>query len=85
MLRIGLLLSGRGRGTNMQAILDACASGYIPGQVALVLIHDGERAGAGAGAGGGSAGTLRGSGHGGAGPVDWTARWRCGSGTPVSD
>jgi phosphoribosylglycinamide formyltransferase-1 len=37
MLRIGLLLSGRGRGTNLQAILDACASGYIPGQVALVL------------------------------------------------
>jgi phosphoribosylglycinamide formyltransferase 1 len=37
MLRIGILLSGRGRGTNLQAILDACASGYIPGQVALVL------------------------------------------------
>jgi formyltetrahydrofolate-dependent phosphoribosylglycinamide formyltransferase len=37
MLRIGILLSGRGRGTNLQAILAACASGYIPGQVALVL------------------------------------------------
>lgn len=37
MLRIGILLSGRGRGTNLQAIVDACASGYIPGQVALVL------------------------------------------------
>jgi formyltetrahydrofolate-dependent phosphoribosylglycinamide formyltransferase len=37
MLRIGILLSGRGRGSNMQAILDACAAGSIPGQVALVL------------------------------------------------
>ena len=33
MLRIGILLSGRGRGTNLQAILDACAAGTIPGQV----------------------------------------------------
>jgi formyltetrahydrofolate-dependent phosphoribosylglycinamide formyltransferase len=37
MLRIGILLSGRGRGTNMQAILDACRSGCIPGQVVLLL------------------------------------------------
>jgi formyltetrahydrofolate-dependent phosphoribosylglycinamide formyltransferase len=37
MLRIGVLLSGRGRGSNLQAIMDACASEYIPGEVALVL------------------------------------------------
>jgi phosphoribosylglycinamide formyltransferase 1 len=37
MIRIGVLLSGRGRGSNLQAILDACASGAIPAQVALVL------------------------------------------------
>ena len=37
MLRIGILLSGRGRGTNFQAILNACTSGFIPGEVALVL------------------------------------------------
>jgi len=37
MLRIGILLSGRGRGTNLQTILHACASGFIPGEVALVL------------------------------------------------
>lgn len=34
-LRIGALLSGRGRGTNLQAILDACRSGAIPGSVVL--------------------------------------------------
>jgi formyltetrahydrofolate-dependent phosphoribosylglycinamide formyltransferase len=37
MLSIGILLSGRGRGSNLQAIIDACASGFIPGQVTLVL------------------------------------------------
>jgi phosphoribosylglycinamide formyltransferase 1 len=37
MLKIGVLLSGRGRGSNLQAILDACASGHIPGQVAVVI------------------------------------------------
>jgi formyltetrahydrofolate-dependent phosphoribosylglycinamide formyltransferase len=36
-LSIGVLLSGRGRGTNLQAILAACASGEIPGQVAVVI------------------------------------------------
>lgn len=33
--RIGVLASGRG--SNLQAIMDACASGIIPGQVAVVL------------------------------------------------
>jgi formyltetrahydrofolate-dependent phosphoribosylglycinamide formyltransferase len=36
-MRIGILLSGRGRGSNMQAIIDACASGAVPGEVALVI------------------------------------------------
>ena len=37
-LRIAILLSGRhGRGSNMQAIADACASGQIAGEVALVV------------------------------------------------
>lgn len=36
-MRIGVLLSGRGRGTNLQAILDACADGRIPGEVAVVV------------------------------------------------
>jgi len=36
-VRIGVLLSGRGRGTNLQAILDACAEGRIPGRVAVVV------------------------------------------------
>lgn len=31
------MVSGHGRGTNLQAILDACASGDIPGQVAVVI------------------------------------------------
>lgn len=35
--RLGLLVSGHGRGTNLQAILDACASGEIPGSVAVVI------------------------------------------------
>ena len=36
-LRIAILLSGRhGRGSNMQAIADACTSGQIDGSVALV-------------------------------------------------
>jgi len=33
--RIGVLASGRG--SNLQAIMDACAGGHIPGQVAVVL------------------------------------------------
>ena len=37
-LRIAILLSGRhGRGSNMQAIADACLSGQITGTVALVI------------------------------------------------
>jgi formyltetrahydrofolate-dependent phosphoribosylglycinamide formyltransferase len=35
-IRIGILLSGRGRGSNMQAIIDAARDGRIPGEVALV-------------------------------------------------
>ncbi len=34
-MRIGVLASGQG--TNLQAILDACAAGRLPAQVALVL------------------------------------------------
>jgi formyltetrahydrofolate-dependent phosphoribosylglycinamide formyltransferase len=37
LLRIGVMVSGHGRGTNLQAILDACASGEIPGCVAVVI------------------------------------------------
>ena len=38
MIRIAILLSGRhGRGSNMQAIAAACASGQINGQVAVVI------------------------------------------------
>lgn len=40
-LRLGVLVSGRG--TNLQALLDACASGTIPARVVLVLS---DRAGA---------------------------------------
>ena len=36
-LRIGILLSGKGRGSNMQALIDATRDGRIPGIVALVL------------------------------------------------
>ena len=35
MIRIGVLLSGRG--SNLQALLDACAAGAIEGQVAVVI------------------------------------------------
>ncbi len=38
MIRIAILLSGRhGRGSNMQAIAQACADGKIDGQVVSVL------------------------------------------------
>jgi phosphoribosylglycinamide formyltransferase-1 len=37
MIRIAVLVSGQGRGSNMQAIIDACHSGKIDGEVALVL------------------------------------------------
>jgi phosphoribosylglycinamide formyltransferase 1 len=36
-LQIGILLSGRGRGSNMQAIIEACHSGLIPGDVVRVV------------------------------------------------
>lgn len=36
-IRIGVLLSGRGRGSNMQALIDACRDGRVPGEVALVV------------------------------------------------
>ena len=36
-IKIAVLVSGQGRGTNMQAIIDACRSGKINGAVALVL------------------------------------------------
>lgn len=35
--RIGILLSGKGRGSNMQALIDAAGDGRIPGEIALVL------------------------------------------------
>lgn len=37
MLRIGVLTSGQSRGTNLQAILDACENGRIDGQVVVVI------------------------------------------------
>ncbi len=37
MTRIGVLASGSG--TNLQAILDACAAGTIPAQVAVVVVN----------------------------------------------
>lgn len=38
MIRIAVLLSGRhGRGSNMQAIADACADGRIAGRITLVI------------------------------------------------
>jgi len=36
-IRIGILLSGKGRGSNMQALIDATRDGRIPGAVALVV------------------------------------------------
>jgi formyltetrahydrofolate-dependent phosphoribosylglycinamide formyltransferase len=35
--RFGILLSGKGRGSNMQALIDASRDGRIPGEVALVV------------------------------------------------
>jgi formyltetrahydrofolate-dependent phosphoribosylglycinamide formyltransferase len=37
MTRIAVMVSGAGRGSNMQAIIDGCKSGKIDGEVALVL------------------------------------------------
>ena len=36
-VRIGVLLSGKGRGTNLQALLDSCAEGRITGEVAVAV------------------------------------------------
>lgn len=36
-IRIAVMVSGQGRGSNMQAIIDACKSGKIAGEVALVI------------------------------------------------
>lgn len=36
-IKIAVLVSGQGRGSNMQAIIDSCKSGRINGKVALVL------------------------------------------------
>jgi len=36
-IRIAVLVSGQGRGSNMQAIIDGCKSGKINGKVSLVL------------------------------------------------
>lgn len=36
-IRIAVMISGHGRGTNMQAIIDACKDGRINGQVAVVI------------------------------------------------
>jgi len=35
--RFGILLSGKGRGSNMQALIDATQDGRIPGEVAAVV------------------------------------------------
>lgn len=36
-IRIAALVSGHGRGTNMQSIIDACKDGVITGEVAVVV------------------------------------------------
>lgn len=36
-IRIAVLVSGKGRGTNLQAIIDACEAGRINGQVVVVV------------------------------------------------
>jgi phosphoribosylglycinamide formyltransferase-1 len=36
-VKIGILLSGKGRGSNMHAIIDACRSGRVPGEVVRVI------------------------------------------------
>jgi phosphoribosylglycinamide formyltransferase-1 len=37
LINIGVMVSGHGRGSNLQAILDSCARGEIPGRVAVVI------------------------------------------------
>lgn len=36
-IRISILVSGHGRGSNMQALMDGCSDGRIAGEVALVI------------------------------------------------
>src|SRR5690348_14120063 len=36
-LNIAVLVSGQGRGTNLQALLDACAAGQVRGRIAVVI------------------------------------------------
>lgn len=36
-IRIGILVSGKGRGSNLQAILDSCDAGKITGDVVVVI------------------------------------------------
>lgn len=36
-LNIAVLVSGQGRGSNLQALLDGCASGQIAGKIAVVI------------------------------------------------
>ena len=36
-LRIAVLVSGHGRGSNLQALLDACGRGELPGRVVVVV------------------------------------------------
>ncbi len=37
MINIAVMISGHGRGSNMQAIIDACRDGRIDGRVAIVI------------------------------------------------
>lgn len=37
LLPIAVMVSGAGRGSNLAALIEACASGQIPGRVALVI------------------------------------------------
>lgn len=36
-IRIAVMVSGHGRGSNLQALIDACGNGLIPGSVVLVI------------------------------------------------
>ena len=36
-IRIAVLVSGQGRGTNLQAIIDACEAGMVDGRIAVVI------------------------------------------------
>ena len=37
LLQIAVMVSGHGRGTNLQALIDGCRSGEIPGEVSVVI------------------------------------------------